>query len=100
MASAKYRFEGNRAVALVELAKVARETNEPARAGELLVRVTDDPEAFGAILVEVLIVQAQLLPDPVDSSAQEIWRSVLAHPDSTQRQRELAQKQLVAPPLD
>lgn len=96
---AKYTFEGTRAIALVERARVAREMKAPALASSYLVMATDDLDAFAETLVDALIVRAQLMEDAANTNAAaEIWRSILSHPNSTQAQRALAQTRISSRP--
>jgi tetratricopeptide (TPR) repeat protein len=84
-------FPGTSASTLVELAEVSRLERDPKRALEYLNMASGSIDVEPSTLVEALIVRARLLADDGDEAgAHSVWQGILANPNASVRQKEVA----------
>lgn len=96
--AAEELFPGMLASALVELAELARIEGDKTRALEYLDMASTEPDVDNPTLVQVLIVRARLLEDDGDApGAENLWQSVMTHPEASRRQKLIAENRGSAP---
>jgi tetratricopeptide (TPR) repeat protein len=85
-------FPGTLASSLVGLGELARRTGDVSATREYLDVATSSEDADDETLVEALIVWARALADQgAAADSERVWRSILANPNATERQRSLAE---------